>query len=321
MENKELIAIGEALIDFIPKEKGCAFSEVTAFEPKVGGAPANVCGAFAILGGKAKIITQLGDDEFGHKIKNKFDSFGIDTSCVRFTDKANTTLAFVSISEDGNRTFSFYRHPSADMLLSPEQIEKSWFDNVGVLHFCSVSLGDFPMKDAHIAAIRYAAEKGALISFDPNLRFQLWDNSEALKRTVREFIPKSHIVKVSDEELEFVTGEKDIDPALTKLFTGSVKLVIYTCGSKGAYAFTRKTKAFSEAESVKAVDTTGAGDGFIGSFLWALAREGITPDNIDDISGEKLKEFLDFSNHYCAISVTKPGAIASYPTLEEMKNG
>lgn len=319
MENKELIAIGEALIDFVPKEKGCSFGSVSAFEPKVGGAPANACGAYAVLGGKAKIITQLGDDGFGHKIKDEFDFFGIDTSCVTFTDEANTALAFVSIAEDGNRTFSFYRNPSADMLLSATQIKKPWFENVGALHFCSVSLGNFPMRDAHDKAIEYADEKNALISFDPNLRFQLWDDEKALYNTINEFIPKAHIIKISDEELEFITGERDIEAALPKLFVGKVELVIYTCGSEGAYAFTKNAKAFSQAGKVKAVDTTGAGDGFIGSFLWTLSNEGVTPHNIDSLSSHKLKEFLDFSNRFCSKSVTKPGAIASYPTLEEMK--
>ena len=127
MESKKLIAIGEALIDFIPDKTGCAFREVTAFSPKVGGAPANVCGAFTRLGGRSMMITQLGNDPFGHKIADELAAFGIDTSAVRFTDEANTSLAFVSLEKDGNRTFSFYRKPAADMLLSPEQIEESWF--------------------------------------------------------------------------------------------------------------------------------------------------------------------------------------------------
>lgn len=144
-----LFAIGEALIDFIPAQTGCAFEEVTAFSPKSGGAPANVCGAFTILGGSSKFITQLGDDPFGRKIAGDLARAGIDTSLVSFTDKANTALAFVSLENDGNRTFSFYRKPSADMLFSADQVKEEWFEDAYALHFCSVSLGDFPMKDAH----------------------------------------------------------------------------------------------------------------------------------------------------------------------------
>lgn len=309
-----LVSIGEALIDFIPDKKGCNFSDVTAFEPKVGGAPTNVCGAYARLGGRARILTQLGDDPFGHKIADELDDYGIDVSCVSFTDKANTALAFVSLGVDGNRTFSFYRKPSADMLYAPENIRSEYFSDAYVLHFCSVDLGDFPMREAHSAAISAAKAAGALISFDPNLRFPLWDNLDALKETVNRFIPLADIVKISDEELEFITGEADIEKALPKLFTGSVKLVIYTCGSDGAYAFTKKSRSFSKAIKVSAVDTTGAGDGFIGSFLWKLHNLDITQDTLQELTESQLRECLDFSNKFCAVSVQQPGAISSYPT-------
>lgn len=218
MENKKIIAIGEALIDFIPDKTGCAFSEVTGFAPKVGGAPANVCGAFSRLGGSSMLITQLGNDPFGHKIADELATFGIDTSAVRFTDEANTALAFVSLENDGNRTFSFYRKPSADLLLTSVQIEEKWFDNSYALHFCSVSLGDFPMKDAHIRAIEIARKNGMLVSFDPNLRFPLWNDRNKLHSRVNEFIPLCDILKISDEELEFITGENDIRKTAPKLF-------------------------------------------------------------------------------------------------------
>lgn len=315
MENKKIIAIGEALIDFIPDKIGCKFSEVTGFAPKVGGAPANVCGAFSRLGGKSMMITQLGNDPFGRKIADELASFGIDTSAIRFTDEANTALAFVSLEKDGNRTFSFYRKPSADMLLSPEQIEENWFDNSYALHFCSVSLGDFPMKNAHIRAIEIARQKGLLIRFDPNLRFPLWNDRSKLHSRVNEFIPMCDILKISDEELEFITDENDIKKAAPKLFDKGVKLIVYTCGKDGAYAFTESAEAFSPAEKIRAVDTTGAGDGFIGSFLWKLQSLGINAANISAANESILKECLDFSNRFCAISVQSEGAIASYPNI------
>lgn len=321
MVNNTLIAIGEALIDFIPDKSGCEFYEVTNFAPAVGGAPANVCGAFAKLGGKSKIITQLGCDPFGDKITRYLKQAGIDTSCIRRSDKANTALAFVSLAKDGNRTFSFYRKPSADMLLSEADIKPEWFEDSYAMHFCSVSLGDFPMRGAHEKAIQYAKDNGALISFDPNLRFQLWDNADSLKSAVNKFIPLADILKISDEELEFITGENDIKKALPKLFDGNAKLIVYTCGNKGAYAFTRNESAFSPSHTVNAVDTTGAGDGFIGSFLWKMKQSGITAENIKDTSSQILKDALDFSNKFCAISVQSPGAIDSYPDFDTiMKN-
>lgn len=319
MENKRLIAIGEALIDFIPNRTGCDFDEVTGFAPKVGGAPANVCGAFSRLGGTSMIITQLGDDPFGKKIIHEFEYYGIDTLAVSLTDMANTALAFVSLEKDGNRTFSFYRKPSADMLLNPDQIKEKWFREAYALQFCSVSLGDFPMKDAHYKAIEYARKNKSIISFDPNLRFPLWNDLNKLKSRVNEFIPMCDILKISDEELEFITGEDDIQSAVPALFDKGVKLILFTCGSKGAYAFTRNFMAFSPSLSVKAVDTTGAGDGYIGSFLWMLKEKNITLENLNEIDKSTLVECLEFSNKFCALSVQKEGAIASYPKLCCMK--
>lgn len=312
MEKNTLLAIGEALIDFIPAQTGCPFARVQAFAPKCGGAPANVCGAYTCLGGKSRMITQLGNDPFGHKIADELEEYGIDVSCIPFTDEANTALAFVSLAEDGNRTFSFYRKPSADMLFSEKQLRKEWFADAYALHFCSVSLGDFPMKQAHRTAVAYAREQGALISFDPNLRFPLWKNEQDLYHAVWEFIPLADVLKISDEELLFLTGETEICKAVQKLFTGNVKLVLYTCGSEGAYAFTKQTKAFAASQKVQALDTTGAGDGFIGSFLYAFNQLGATCDRLESLDEAQLCSCLDFSNRFCGESVQHYGAIASY---------
>ncbi len=316
--NDILVAIGEALIDFIPDKKGCDFRDVTAFSAKIGGAPANVCAAYARLGGRARLLTQLGDDPFGNKILSELSDLGIDISCISLTDAANTALAFVSLDSTGNRTFSFYRKPSADMLYAPENVRDEYFDDAYALHFCSVDLGDFPMREAHRAAITAARKKGAIVSFDPNLRFPLWKSRELLHKTVNEFIPLADIVKISEEEIEFITGTNDIKAALPELFRGNVKLVIYTCGKSGAYAFTKNESAFSPAQKVAVVDTTGAGDGFIGSFLWKMHNLGINIDMIENLSCEKLLRCLEFSNKFCSASVQKKGAISSYPNLEEL---
>ena len=319
VQNKKLIAIGEALIDFIPESAGSAIKDVNAFLPAVGGAPANVCGAFTKLGGKSEMITQLGIDGFGDKILDAFKEAGIGSSYVKRTDTANTSLAFVALKEDGNREFSFYRNPGADMLFRAEDVQKEWFEEAYALHFCSVSLGDFPMKEAHCIAIQYALENDAIISFDPNLRPALWKDSAEMIATVKEFIPLADIVKISDEELEAITGETSIEAALKNLFTDRVKLVIYTEGSAGAQAFTKKVSAVAECRKVKAVDTTGAGDGFIGAFLWCLHRDGVTTETIEELSEDKLEEYLKFANAFCGISVQKKGAIPSYPTLAELE--
>ena len=314
MPGQILFSIGEALIDMIPTRSGCEFSEVPSFMPRIGGAPANVCGAFARLGGQAALLTQLGNDPFGHMLADRLAGYGIDVSRVPYTDAANTALAIVSLGTDGSRTFSFYRNPSADLLYAAEQIDPDWFRDAFALHFCSVGLVESPMRGAHSAAIRAVQDAGALVSFDPNLRFPLWPDREALRRTVWEFLPQADILKISDEELEFLTGTADIRAALPALFTGRVQLILYTCGSAGAYAFTRAAEGFAPCTPVRAVDTTGAGDGFIGSFLWQLHRAGVTAASLPGLSAETLTEALRLSNAFCGVSVQAHGAIDSYPT-------
>ncbi|MBP5655328.1 MAG: carbohydrate kinase [Clostridiales bacterium] len=313
-----LIGIGEALIDMIPDKSGVAFSEIENFAPRTGGAPANVCAAFAKLGGSSLMLTQLGDDLFGKKIASDLEGAGVDTSHILFTDEANTALAFVSLEPDGNRSFSFYRNPSADMLYREESVPAEVFKGAFALHFCSVSLGDFPMKEAHIRAIEYARTNGVIVSFDPNLRFMLWDDRDALQKTVNEFIPRCDILKISDEELEFITGRSSIDDALPALFDSGVRLVLYTCGAEGAYAYTKSASGYAPALKVNAVDTTGAGDAFIGAFLRRLQSLGVTTDTLGDLSSEELSETLRFSCAYSGMSVTSTGAIPSYPSASEM---
>lgn len=316
-----LVAIGEALIDFIPDRKGCDFGEVSSFAPAPGGAPANVCAAFSKLGGNSRMITQLGNDPFGEMIINTLKDSGVDTSAIRLTGEANTALAFVSLNRSGDCTYSFYRKPSADMLLSPSDISPDMFDDCSFLHFGSVSLGDFPMREAHRTAITLARKNGAIVSFDPNLRFMLWDDPDALKAAVLEFIPEADILKISDNELEFITGETTLETALPKLLCGNVKLVVYTCGADGAYAANLEGISFAPGIKVDASDTAGAGDCFIGSFLRCLQMNGIKKADLAGITPDKMKEYLEFANKCGAISVTRKGAIPSYPTLEEVLKG
>lgn len=308
-----LFAIGEALIDFIPNESGCDFDEVKAFSPKIGGAPANVLGAFAKLGGKTQLITQLGNDPFGNKIAKELAKFNIGLDNLLFTDEANTALAFVSLAKDGNRTFSFYRNPSADMLYNADNINEQMLADCYAFHFCSVSLGDFPIKEAHKMAIDIAKRQNAIISFDPNLRFPLWKDKQKLKNAVDEFLPMADVVKVSDEEIKFITGTKDVEKA-AKILLKSAKIVLCTYGAEGAYAFTDDIEVYVPSEKVKAVDTTGAGDGFIGSFLYNLYQNGYECNSLNKISEDELRRFVAESNDFCGKSVQKQGAIEAYPT-------
>ena len=315
---KKVISIGEALIDFIPHEKGVALKDVSNFFRVAGGAPLNVAAAVAKLGGKAQMLTKLGVDGFGDHILEEVSPLGVDVSKVLRTKEANTALAFVSLKEDGERDFSFYRNPSADMLLNAAEIEEEDFTEGGILHFCSVSLIDAPIKEAHKKAIEFAKKHNCLISFDPNVRLPLWETPEACRKAILEFLPLANIVKISDEELEFITGYDTVDKAKEVLFNGNVKLVLFTKGKDGAEAHTKDKIVKIPGNSVDVVDTTGAGDSFIGSFLFKLLQDNINIKNLDSISDEMLKEYLVFSNYYATYSTTKKGAIGSYATLDEI---
>lgn len=306
---QKLCVIGEALIDFIPQCKGCSLQDVEGFTRVTGGAPANVAGAVAKMGVPAMVLTQLGKDAFGDHIIASLKESGIDTSHILQSDQYDTSLSFVSLREDGNRDFKFYRRTAADLQYGPENITEDLLDDCGMVHFCSVSLVESPMKQAHRALLELAKQKGVLVSFDPNLRFSLWDDKDALYRTVHEFLPYADILKLSDEELEFITGEKDIENALPALFAYGCKCIVYTQGKDGATLYRRNDSISAKGHQVHVVDTTGAGDSFIGAFLYCLLKENIS--DLESVSLELLKHHLEFANLYAAHTTTMAGALAA----------
>lgn len=310
-----VFSIGEALIDFIPNQKGIALKDVNGFERAPGGAPANVAAAVSKLGGESVFLGKLGKDSFGDFLIEVLNEVGVDTSYIKRTKEANTALAFVSLKQDGNRDFSFYRNPSADMLLKEEEIEEGWFNKGDILHFCSVDLIEAPVKYAHIKAINSNIKKGGIVSFDPNVRLPLWDSPEDCRKTILEFIPLAHILKISDEELEFITGIKDEKGALESLFKGNVKVVIYTRGGEGADIYTESYEIKVPGTKVPAVDTTGAGDAFIGAVLFKLIDKNIKPE---ELAKNDAEELLRFANAVGALTCMKKGAISALPTIAQI---
>lgn len=311
-----VFTIGEALIDFIPAEKGVGLKEVDSFSKAAGGAPANVACVVARLGKQSVFIGKLGTDAFGDFLLETLVNTGVDTSRVLRTSEANTALAFVSLKADGNRDFSFYRNPSADMLLKEEEIDDGWFMDGDILHFCSVDLIEAPVKYAHLKAIQLARKVGTLISFDPNVRLPLWHDPEACRKTILEFLPLSDIVKISDEELLFITGFEDEIKAIRSLFVGSVQHVIYTRGAKGASWYTRHFEVSVPGRHVNVVDTTGAGDAFVGSLLSQIVDESNFRNHV---SQETIERMLKFANTAASITTTRTGAISSLPTRKEVE--
>lgn len=313
---KKLCAIGEALIDFIPEKKGMRLKDVTSFKKVAGGAPANVAGAVAKLGGHAIFLTKLGQDAFGDYIIDCLKDSHIDTSYIKQSDTYDTSLAFVSLAEDGNRDFKFYRRTAADLQFCKEDIDEQVLDDCGFVHFCSVSLVESPMKQAHIALLEMAMKQGVPICFDPNLRLSLWDDEEKLKQTVQDFIPYANILKISDEEVEFITGHTNIEDALPTLFAHRCELVIYTMGKDGVSLYTRDgQKVYVPGYQIQVVDTTGAGDSFIGAFLYKVLQEDRA---VSSYTMEDYVSFLQFSNAYAAYTTTKEGALSAMATKEEI---
>ena len=315
---RNFYSIGEVLIDFIPLQKGRALKDVVGFERVPGGAPANVAVAVARFGGKAYMITKLGMDAFGDFLLEQLQQAGVNTETVKRTNEANTGLAFVSLRHDGERDFSFYRNPSADLLLSEKEIEDGWFEDGDILHFCSVDLVESPMKKAHIKAIHLAKEKGSIISFDPNVRIPLWNNPETCRKTILEFVPMAHILKISEEELEFITGISNINEAIQSLFTGDVRAIIYTKGAEGVELYLKGEVYQSPGYRIEVQDTTGAGDAFIGGFLYQLLEKGVRQETLEKILREHHQEVLSFANASGALTTSGKGAIPSIPTKDEI---
>lgn len=307
--------IGEALIDFIPDMRGLELKDVVSFKKEAGGAPANVACAVAKLGGKSSFIGKFGADAFGDFLVETLEGAGVDTRHVLRTNEANTALAFVSLKADGDRDFSFYRNPSADMLLSEDEIDGDWFAAGDILHYCSVDLIEAPVKYAHLKAITAMKTAGGFVSFDPNVRLPLWQDPEQCRQTILQFIPLSHIVKISSDELAFITGIEDEQEAIASLFVGDVQAVVYTRGADGASWYTPNYQVTVPGQKVSVVDTTGAGDAFIGALLYQLQAIDGQIKRMDATQAERI---ITFANEAAALTTTRAGAISSLPMLDEL---
>lgn len=315
---KKLIAIGELLIDFLGNGTTGLINSDT-FYKNPGGAPANVAACVSALGGKSSLITKLGNDAFGDYLLKTMQDSNVNCDNIFRTNEANTPLAFVSLDASGERDFSFYRKPSSDLLLNEKDIKKDLFKSDDVLHFCSVDLVDYPVKKAHDIAIKYCLQAGGFISFDANLRYSLWESKQELLKTVLEYIPKCHILKVSEEELLDLTAIEEENIAVKKLFSGNVVLIIVTKGANGSIAYYKDgSNVFVESKHVaKVIDSTGAGDCFIGSFLYnILSNEESFLVQIQN--KESIKKYLHFSSIAASLCIQKKGAINAMPLLEDV---
>ncbi len=304
----DLIACGELLIDFVSTVSGVSLADAPAFKKAPGGAPANVAVGLARLGRRAGFMGQTGDDDFGHFLAAVLRANGVDVAGLRFESAARTALAFVSLRADGEREFMFYRHPSADMLWRTADVDTTYAAQTRIFHFGSITLIAEPSRSATLTALRAAAGAGALISYDPNLRLPLWPAPAAAREGILLAWPLAHLIKVSVEELAFLSGDADMTAAARRLWHPALRLLVVTQGADGCTYFTPQESGHLPSFPVSPVDATGAGDGFVAGLLSGLLDCDLTWQQAD------LRRALRLGNAVGALTTLERGAIPALPT-------
>ena len=310
----DVTAIGELLIDFTFKSADAMGYPTMEAHP--GGAIPNLLAAVAKFGGTCAQLGKVGDDTFGHLLLRTLTEAGIDISGMHIDPTVFTTLAFVTLDASGDRSFSFARKPGSDTKISFEELRLDLIDDAKVFHFGTLSLTDEPSRTATQKAIAYAKAQGKLISLDPNLRLPLWASAEAAKEQMLWALGQADVVKISDNEVEFLFGLSPEDGAQHLLKEYGCQLVFVTCGPEGAvYANQQAMGRVPGLTDVKVVDTTGAGDIFGGSALWKLLQLGKDPQAL---TGEEMASIARFACVAASLSTQKPGGVSSVPEYEQV---
>jgi fructokinase len=310
----DVAALGELLIDFT--YAGLSESGNILFERNAGGAPANVLAAVSRLGCTGAFIGKVGNDAFGRFLAQVLDENKIETRGLKYSDDVNTTLAFVHLDEKGDRSFSFYRKPGADITLEERDIEYGLIENAKIFHFGSLSMTDEPSKSATIKAVRFAKSKGKIISYDPNWRPLLWEDETSAKCTMLEGMEYADIVKLSDNELSFLTGTEDLEYGSKLLFDKGIKLVVITLGARGCFYKHASGSGRLDTYDIKVVDTTGAGDAFLGGLLFHISR---LQGRLESLNKSEIEAMLDFSNAVGALCASRRGGIPAMPDIGKVK--
>ena len=310
----DVVALGELLVDYVQvgmSERGNPF-----YEANVGGAPANVLAMLRKLGAHCAFMGAVGQDPFGDLLEKALSDAQIDTRGLRRCSHVPTTVAIVHNRPDGERAFSFYRNPGADTQLSPENLDMELLQSCKVFHFGSLSLTTEPSRAATQIALKQAKEAGALVSFDPNLRPLLWENLEDAKREIGWGLSQCDLLKIADNELQFVTGCENLDEGVAVLQQQypSIRLICVTEGAKGSRCYyDSKVLAQPAFRTDSVIDTTGAGDTFCACLIHFALTHGL-----EDCSDEQLKQLLRFANAAAYLVTTRTGAFCSMPEKEEV---
>jgi len=315
----DVVALGELLIDFAPI--GADESGYPKLSANPGGAPPNFLAALAKYGARTALYAKVGDDAFGRLLVKTISDIGIDSSGILIDDSVFTTLAFVTLDASGERSFSFARKPGADTCISFTELNLSLIDETKMFHYGTLSLTNEPAREATQKAVEYAKKSGKLVTFDPNLRESLWDNLNDAKKQILWGLNEADVVKISDDEIEFLWGRSSEEGADILLDKFDVKLAMVTSGAKGALIKNNQALALATCPQVKAIDTTGAGDIFTGSAVSKILRLNKTPETIN---AEELNEIVKFAVCSASLSTQKLGGIPSVPdekdVVETMKS-
>ncbi len=317
MEKKyDVTALGELLIDFV--QNGLSDQGNPLFEANPGGAPCNVLAMLTKAGKKTAFLGKVGNDMFGRMLKTRAGGEGIDMTGLFMDEEVHTTLAFVEKLPNGDRDFSFYRKPGADIMLTKDEVKASaaLIEGARIFHFGTLSMTDDDVEKATKEAVKIAKKAGCVISFDPNLRPPLWSSEEKAKEKIRWGLSQCDVLKISDNEITFMTGEEDLDKGIQMIIDEyKIPLVFATYGPDGSKAYYKGIQAYEKGFLNPAtIETTGAGDTFCASALYHVLKYGL--DGFDE---EKLHELLTFANAAASLVTTKKGALCVMPTLDEVQ--
>lgn len=314
MKKYDVTALGELLIDFT--ENGLSGQGNPLFEANPGGAPCNVLAMLAKLGHKTAFIGKVGKDFFGEQLKTAITEAGIDAASLYMDEQIHTTLALVHTCPDGDRDFSFYRNPGADMMLTENEIPEQLIRDSRIFHFGTLSMTHEGVRAATKKAVRIALEAGALISFDPNLRPPLWESMDEAREQVLYGLEHCHVLKISDNEIQWLTGKSDYTEGVEWIHARySIPLILVSMGRQGSRAYYNgsmvEAAPFLQENTV---ETTGAGDTFCGCVLHYICEHGLS-----ELTEENLREMLVFANAAASLITTRKGALRVMPDKEEVE--
>lgn len=312
--NYDVVALGELLIDFTPN--GTSEQGNPVFEANPGGAPCNVLSMLGRFGHKTAFVGKVGEDMFGHMLAQTITECGISAEGLHFDPAVNTTLAFVHRLENGDRDFSFYRKPGADMMLAEDEVSEEMIASARIFHFGTLSMTHSGVEAATRRAIGYAEKHGVLRSFDPNLRPPLWDDLEHAKKAVRYGLAHCDVLKISDNEIQWLTGEEDFTDGVAALRAEfDIPLILVSMGPDGSRAYTKDLMVEVPARlNPNTIETTGAGDTFCACVLHDVLENGM-----EAFTKERLTEMLNLANAAASIVTTRRGALRVMPTPAEIK--